>query len=271
MNQALVSSLGDHTDMILAHAGNLLSEYHPHDLHQFRVHIRRTRSLLKRMPTGPAAFFVRHWKELFAVTGRARDLDVFLISAGQLLQPEQYSRLEAHLAPHVRASHDAVLGLLRSGEWRRHLAGWRGLLRNLEERPRKVSAGHVPRVRKKARKACLKALASGTDRDWHKLRIAVKNLRYVADASKSEPGADVALLERTVEDCKVMQTLLGDWHDTVVQLGLLEDDHLELSGTGAAGMADVTDVLRQRIEQRKGELLAQTCEVIARGNAFLSA
>jgi CHAD domain-containing protein len=63
------------------------------------------------------------------------------------------------------------------------------------------------------------AMREDSDRRWHKFRIAVKEVRYVAEAAASdnEQAADIA------QSCRELQTLLGDWHDTVVQLNLLQD------------------------------------------------
>jgi CHAD domain-containing protein len=271
MSQAFASALVEHTARILAHAASLRSVYQPHDLHQFRVHIRRTRSLLKRMHGGPADFYLRNWRDLFAVTSPARDLDVLQGTAARLLPPEQFGLFDSRLRPHLSASREAVARLLRSGRWKRHLAGWRGLLRNLELRPREVPRAPVPGAVEEARQACRTAVVLDTDRDWHKFRIAVKNLRYVADASRAEPGADTAGLDRIIEDCKVLQTLLGDWHDTVVQLNIIQDPKGGLGAdlTDTRELAAITASLADRIRERKGILLARIGETVAAGNAFI--
>ena len=94
MSAAIVQSIRELTGRVLEHSSNLLGNYHPHDLHQFRVCTRRIRALLKRLKSRPAGFFLKSWADLFSVTSRARDLDVFLDSASQLLPTEQFRLFE---------------------------------------------------------------------------------------------------------------------------------------------------------------------------------
>ena len=257
MSTALFQSFGELTASILAHSKNLLTEYQPYDLHQFRVHIRRTRSLLKQMESSAAHFFLESWGGFFAVTNQARDWDVFQESSSKLLPPGQYALLEPLLLPRLQASHDAVSEVLQSAQLQRHLAGWRGFLRRLESRQDEIPHGLLPGVMKKARKAYRKALAAGDDSAWHKFRIAIKNLRYVADASRNDPESDVAYLDSLIEDCKVLQTLLGDWHDTIVQLQMIDGPELSALLEASPELIGIRGSLDFEIRQRKRQLLVQ--------------
>ena len=96
------------------------------------------------------------------------------------------------------------------------------------------------------------AQATGEDRAWHKLRIAVKEVRYQSEASAEgvAPGSPQAEL---IELCKPLQALLGSWHDCVVQLQLLDD--MEPSPEH--------EVLRAAIGQLRAEQLAQIEQTVA--------
>jgi CHAD domain-containing protein len=269
MSAALLQSLGELTASIATHGENLLRAYQPHDLHQFRVYMRRTQSLLERMDGGPARFFRKSWSQVFAVTGPARDLDVLQAAIRDLLPAQQAARLERVLLPRLQASHDAVTELLRSEDWKRHWAGWRGFLKILQKRPGDIPHDRLCGVSKAARRACRKALRKDTDRAWHRLRIALKNLRYVADASRNDPGADLPWLENLIAECKVLQTLLGDWHDTIVQLHIITESDLSAALGSTPGLAAARRTLQNEILRRKKELLSQAREIIE-GSTWLT-
>ena len=72
----------------------------------------------------------------------------------------------------------------------------------------------------------------------------MKEVRYTAEANPDLPGS-----EQIVQECKAVQTLLGDWHDTVVQLDLLEElspapVHLELKSIIGVRKADFLSQIR---------------------------
>ena len=53
-------------------------------------------------------------------------------------------------------------------------------------------------------------------RAWHKLRIAIKDLRYSLN-SLSQTDVD-----EPIELCKRLQDLLGTWHDSIIHHQLLQ-------------------------------------------------
>ena len=74
------------------------------------------------------------------------------------------------------------------------------------------------------------------------MRIALKEVRYQAESGPGGTRID-ATAAALVEQCKPLQSLLGGWHDCVVQLQLLDElepiqehDHLRaLIGKKEAG------------------------------------
>ena len=86
------------------------------------------------------------------------------------------------------------------------------------------------------------ALASGDDHDWHKLRIAVKEVRYQAESGVGGAPANPEQAE-LIEQCKPLQSMLGGWHDCVVQLQIL--DELE-SGAEHGPLREVIDHKRDQ-------------------------
>ncbi len=85
-----------------------------------------------------------------------------------------------------------------------------------------MAPGSLERALSGARTALAAALASGDDHDWHKLRIAVKEVRYQAESGVGGAPANPEQAE-LIEQCKPLQSMLGSWHDCVVQLQILDE------------------------------------------------
>ena len=66
-----------------------------------------------------------------------------------------------------------------------------------------------------------RALSHNNDKHWHKLRIAVKDLRYQLDATPKNQRS--ATTRELLTLCKQIQVDLGEWHDTVVHDQLLRE------------------------------------------------
>ena len=207
--------------------------YEAEQLYSLRVGMRRVRSMLKPIGSHRARRFRKIWGGFAAVTNRARDWDVFLLTAAELLTGAQLSRFERHHAEDVRSCHEAVVEMVGSGHWRRHLEDWKDYL----NRPGSITGGvggwvSLDLALGKARAALRTALGLGDDRSWHRLRISVKEVRYQAESMAGSDESDRAA-QQVIEDCKVLQSLLGSWHDSVVQLQMLEEweetpEHLRL-------------------------------------------
>lgn len=226
----------------------LRQAYEAEQLYSLRVAMRRVRSMLKPVGSHRARRFRKIWGGFAAVTSRARDWDVFLLTAAELLTKAQLARFERNHAEEVRSCHEAVVEMVGSGHWRRHLRDWKDYL----NRPG-GSAGSVggwvslDLALGKARAALQTALRLGDDHSWHRFRIAVKEVRYQAESVAGPDGSDRAALQ-VIDDCKVLQSLLGSWHDSVVQLQMLEEwdgtpEHLRLR-----------DLIEERRTQRLEEI-----------------
>ena len=228
--------------------------YAAEHLYALRVGMRRIRSMLKPLGSTPARRFRKTWGGFAAVTNRARDWDVFLLAAADMLPAEPCARFKQRHRDDVRASHEAVLELLESAHWRRHLRDWGQFLEHCSAQADQPAAGPTPidRALARARAALATAQATGDSRAWHKLRIAVKEVRYQSEAlaAEAEPGTPQAEL---IELCKPLQALLGSWHDCVVQLQILDD--MESTPEHEA--------LRAAIGQMRSERLAEIEQTVA--------
>ena len=245
--------LSELTDTIENAEISLLKDYQPDALHAFRVGIRRIRSMLKQMESPSARRYRKIWGGFAAATNQARDWDVFMLCASEALAPEEFGEFSRMNRDRLVSSHEAVFEVLRSAHWQRHLREWRQLLTRSGEftSDKDTHSQSLEQVLEKARIVLARALTLGDDRSWHKFRIAVKDVRYVADALPGEPEPDS---ERAslIDKCKKLQTALGNWHDTVVQLNLLD----ELEPTA------VHDRLSGMINSRHDQLLSQIRDML---------
>lgn len=246
--------LSEVTGVIEQAEAALRSAYEPEQLYALRVAMRRLRSMLKPIENTRARRFRKAWGGFAAVTNRARDWDVFIAAAGALLSGEQFEAFEQHNRDAIQAAHDAVLELLDSAHWRRHLRDWRQYVEQSAPAPDEadLTAAAVAQALTRARAALAAALEAGDERAWHKLRIAVKEVRYQAECASAETPVDPDQ-EPLVDLCKPLQSLLGGWHDSVVQLQLIEEE----------GPMPGQEALRDAIERRRAEGLAEIQRTVA--------
>lgn len=236
---------------------SLLEFYDPSRLYDFRVASRRIRSILKQSGDHRSRAMRKTWGGLAAVTGNARDWDVFLLTVKKLLDRDSLDTFRQINQEQIAASRAAVIEMLESAPWRRHLQLWEHYLDTSDESFSDPELGQaaLDQVLERARHRLLAARTTDSDRSWHKFRISVKEVRYVAEASPEAAGSAEA-----IETCKKLQTQLGDWHDTVVQLDLL--DELQT--------AAVHEELTVLVQARKKQFLSQVRDQLAQNPLFSS-
>lgn len=224
----------------------LLHAYAPEALYTFRVNSRRIRSILKHMKSHRSRSHRKAWGGFAAVTNDARDWDVFLSTVQSLLDAGDYEVFRELNSDRVGSAHDTVIEMLGTAHWSRYLVQWREFLAAVDEQSSDAdgSRAALAAALKRVLEARKNALAVNDDYSWHRFRISVKELRYVADALGDE--------DELVGACKKLQTLLGDWHDTVVQLNLLEELPAD----------PVHERLTGIIRDRKAEFLSKTRQLL---------
>jgi inorganic triphosphatase YgiF len=212
----------------------------PEGVHQMRVALRRLRSLLaavkKLLPEAERRAVADQLAGLAAPLGPARNLDVF---AAELLAPLRRGRPDepgwaelAAAAERVRAeAHgrvkeeilsprhtEMVLRLLRWFEGR----GWRmpqgGETAALTAPISAITPDILDRRRRKVRKRS-RHFARLTPKERHRLRIAVKKLRYTVELLRSLCPERAA--RRYVKLLKPVQGALGHANDVRVAYGLV--------------------------------------------------
>ena len=208
-------------------------------LHDFRVAVRRTRSLLGQVPhvfpETAVEHYEREFKWLGALTGPTRDLDVFRERLphyeAALPEPDAaalgpfHRRLE-ELRGHARST---MVAGLQSERYQRLVDHWDALLRD-ESEPRTVlrnASRPVGRVAsKRIRRRFERVLESGAQADFdqpdtlHALRIQCKKLRYLLEVFRSL--YDRGPLRDAIRELKRLQHILGDINDFRVHATMIQ-------------------------------------------------
>lgn len=255
MQQPLVTL----TEDLEQHRAKLIRRYHTRRLHSLRVCIRRIRSILKHIDHPRARAFRKTWGGFAALSNDLRDWDVFFHVGREVLTEEDFQEFKKQIRRHRNANVRKTKAVLRSEHWEQHLEEWRHFIGRLPDQNASalISDEVVATTLARASQRLGLALQVDDERHWHKLRIAVKDVRYVVVAREGEASPDRSL-NRLVQDCKTLQTQLGRWHDSIIQLELLE----HLDGT------DFQSQLRSVLKRRRGYYLRRSKLLLSSRDLF---
>jgi len=226
----------------------------PECLHDFRVAMRKARSLLREMRRVFPRSVTRRLRAdlgwLGQCTGPVRDLDVHLIDFAPATHDAggETDRATAALREHLEASrareYERLCRTLRSARYRRVRSAFRAFLdAEPPARPRSenalvpIGALSAARILKVYRRILAEGRAIG-DRSppesLHDLRKTCKRLRYLLEFFRDLHPAKA--VERTIARLKRLQDNLGEFQDVQVQRAVLEEfrEHAEASLDAAA-------------------------------------
>ena len=242
-------------------------------VHQARVSIRRTRAVLsalgarKRLRDRDRAL-----KALLDALGPVRDVHVRLAWLSRAKARRRLSEeTSAALARLERQERASLPGLERAllDAWRRWHEGERRALQQAIRRWRgplvlgEVGTAALSKRVKRTRAARRRWERRWRDQDAHRLRIALKKLRYEAEALR--PAAPEAV-DGLVGHLKALQTALGDLHDADVRLSWL-------SAYEDPALAPVVahERRRRRALERKARALVESVKPGRKGRAVVKA
>jgi CHAD domain-containing protein len=210
-------------------------------LHDFRVAVRRSRAVqreLKRVfAPAPLARFREQFRWLQAITGEARDLDVYVLEFDQYraMLPES---MRAELGPLLgvlsrrrRSAHRTMVRALRSERAARLYADWSDFLEGLEAAPvqdrpdatRPIGPLAGERISKVYRRMLKQGGAidhSSPPERYHELRKQGKELRYLLELF-GVPLYPAEVVKPMVKLLKSLQDVLGRHQDREVQVATL--------------------------------------------------
>jgi CHAD domain-containing protein len=212
----------------------------PEAVHRYRVAARRLRSDLRTfdrfLEDGPAGRLRDELSWLGGAVGPVRDLDVlgarFVGHSSGLPDEDQAaaSKLLARVWASRRDARDELLEAMRSERYDSVLralvefASGPPLGRDFKHESTRPAAGPARRLVKRRWKqlaATVEAVGEDpSDEELHRIRIAAKRCRYAAEAVAPVVGRRASRFAAGVEE---VQTVLGDYHDTVVAEAWLRD------------------------------------------------
>lgn len=239
-------------------------------LHDFRVAVRRTRSVLGEaehvLPADVLDTFGSGFKWLGKATGPTRDLDVFLLDTADFaeeLPPERRPDLAtfaAFLATRQAEAHAALVADLDRDQYAALVDRWARFLDDppaptAEEPDGSRSAPQVAAHRiAKAHRRLIKLgrrIDDGSEPErLHDLRKDAKRLRYLLECFGSLFPSDE--ITPIVKDLKGVQDVLGTYQDCQVQAGQLEQfaqDMLDQRNVPASAVM-VIGLLVEQLDRR---------------------
>jgi CHAD domain-containing protein len=223
-------------------------------LHDYRVAVRRTRSVLKD-GEGVLDPETLHWARdefrwIGQVTSPARDADVFVLTLPDFeaqLPLERRGDLKAFggfLEDQQRRTHTALVQALDSSRYRDLVARWRHFLDRDEPAPdatraTEPAAGLAGERIAKAHRRIVRHGRAITDsshpEELHELRKDAKRLRYLVECFGSLYPREV--VEPVVRELKGLQEVLGDYQDSQVQAASIEQFGQQMIEQGGAPAA----------------------------------
>ena len=259
---------------------NLDSEF----LHDFRVAVRRTRSLLGQIreifPPELTEHFAAEFSWIGRLTGPPRDLDVLVLALRERraeLSPEDTEALLAFLGQTQQQEHLGLVRALDSDRYRRLLSDWKAFLedpaparpaaRNARGPLAAAVSKRAWRLSRRIAESAEKIDEQSTAARLHEVRIDAKKLRYLVDVMPA--FYDAADFECILGALKKLQRVLGDFNDATVQeQRLVKCGHgLATAGGPAAvliGLGRLAEQSRQRGERLRGQAVEQLARFRAR-------
>jgi CHAD domain-containing protein len=228
---AISEILTGFTDVIEDNVPGTIASIDTEFLHDLRVAVRRTRSILKLvgdvLPNRMAERFAPDFKWLGDLTTPVRDLDVYLLELDQMAArltsaaPGDLDPFRSFLVKHRAAERRKLVRGLRSKRFQNLLGDWRA---ELVEATADASGGTTVAelARRRLQKAYRNAARLGAEinadspsGDVHALRKRCKELRYLLEVFK--PVCDVSAHRALLKELKSLQDTLGDFQDGEVQ------------------------------------------------------
>jgi CHAD domain-containing protein len=242
-------------------------------LHDYRVAMRRTRSLLALLkgifPAEVRDAYRDRFRDLGAVTGPVRDLDVYLLRYSDyksMVPAKHHPGLQELFALAVKRraeSYRQMVDRIDAGDFRAVMRDWREVLDSSATWKKAPARGKRPIahvaarvVEKRYAKVCARGREMGedpSDAELHKLRIDCKKFRYALEFFTSL--LDRAKVDGLLEIMKRLQDLLGDHNDLVVQeldLVRLRERKMDFGLTKAA--LRTAGILEKGLAARRAEL-----------------
>jgi CHAD domain-containing protein len=257
-------------DVIEANLEGTIADIDTEFLHDFRVSVRRSRSVQRQLrrvfPPVELQHFRAEFRWLQQVTGDARDLDVYVLEFDQYraMVPEE---MRADLGPLLGvlsrrrlAARREMAIVLRSERATTLYSDWAAFLERLialpeEDRPAaarpiaEVAAERIRRVYKRMVEMGRAIDHSSPPEDLHELRKLGKELRYLLELFAA-PLFPSDVVKPMIRALKGLQDVLGRHQDREIQAATLRSLRDEVASLGSsAGALMAIGALVQRLHE----------------------
>ena len=240
-------------------------------LHDYRVAVRRTRSLLGQikgvLPQQKQERFRREFSWLGKITNPTRDMDVYLLGfhtfKNSLPLPlrEDINPFHDFLEKRQKIEHHRLVKQLASARYRKLINDWHAYLTSPLPRHSSLPNALRPaidvaseRIWRMFRRVISEGETIQPDsppEDLHELRKSCKKLRYLMEFFLSlYPQSKI---KRLINVLKSLQDQLGEYQDLHVQLASLATIRAQMIAEGVASerMLVAFDLIMQTIDQRQ--------------------
>ena len=216
---------------ILSYKERLLLHDEPEDLHQFRVNIRKSRAFLKEFdflfPKDQHTYFSENLERFATQTNQKRDLDVIEERLGTL--GKEHDKLQGEIGQQRYQEQQHICEMLQSKAFEDFFAAYQNILKGDTLLTADNNLDTIESTAKKVIKALHRNIVQKIgaldkafdDKKLHKIRISLKNLRYLLEEFQHIFGEEKS--EKIIEKGKKLQSLLGEFNDAVNQTALLQN------------------------------------------------
>jgi CHAD domain-containing protein len=266
-------------DVLLLNEPGVRTNLDTEFLHDFRVAIRRTRSLLGQIkhvfPPDVVQHFASEFSWIAHLTGPPRDMDVLVLALrarrGEFSSVDM-EPLMTFLSGVEAQAHDRLVAALDSDRYRRLTSDWKAFLEPpvTPEAQARNAGAHLSdvvscRAWRLSRRIASSAAAideRSTEERLHKVRIEAKKLRYLVDAVPA--FFDSKDLECILGSLKKLQRVLGNLNDAHVQeRRLLECGQALCASGGPPNVALALGRLAEQSRHRRDGLRAEAVQKLA--------
>ncbi len=265
----------------LSNLPGLLSDIDTEFLHDYRICIRKIRSLLALIkgvyPDGAVSDIRTQLGEMARSTNRLRDLDVYLLARGEYLEmlppqlrPALYSMFDEVAAERKLEVKNLVLDI-QSAAYQNTIEGIESFFSETEMHGPSLSAD-IPvgqlvfrQMYRRYKKICRMARAIDAytaDEMLHQLRIECKKLRYLMEFFRELiDDTDIVAMQKILRS---LQEILGEFNDTSVQqktiLGYFNSkrDDIDIA-LGIGGLVSILYYRRHQSRRRIVKVLNSFC------------
>lgn len=201
-------------------------------LHDYRVALRRSRSVLSALEDFERHHGLRKWRHFFRrlarITTPVRDLDVLLAADPSPLPDPVYASfsLQEYLTQRRHVAHEQLCAYLQGEDYAQQLHEWRAFLEQssldscLKGKlcPQRFYSRTLQLAMKRVQKGAAQLDPQAAAGHYHELRKACKVLRYRLEMLDTYEQAP-----RLIKRLKKLQDLLGAFQDEMVRLAYLQD------------------------------------------------